>query len=119
MALTRSLRRSPTTGYGNTQLVEFFSQMEGVRILTKGGKHLGADGDDFRFHIGSFQLSAYSLQLRVMRDDAGCSASGPFPQETFLQVKDPFHFAGPGRTILFEDRHKVSLASILAHCCPV
>ena len=49
-------------GYGDSQLVEFFRQIEGIGVLAEGGEHLGADGDDFGFHKGSSQPSAISFQ---------------------------------------------------------
>ncbi len=41
-------------GDGDADLVELFSEIEGVGVLAEGGEHLGADGDDFGFHKGSF-----------------------------------------------------------------
>jgi hypothetical protein len=46
---------------GDAQLVQLLSQMEGVGVLAKRGQHLGTDGNDFRFHKGSFQLLASSF----------------------------------------------------------
>ena len=37
-------------GDGDAEGVEPLCQVEGVGVLTEGGEHLGADGDDFGFH---------------------------------------------------------------------
>ena len=37
-------------GDGNAERVELLSEIERVGVLTVGGEHLGADGDDFAFH---------------------------------------------------------------------
>ncbi len=41
---------------GDTNLIELFSEIEGVGVLTEGGEHLGADGDDFGFHRAAFSF---------------------------------------------------------------
>ena len=45
-------------GDGDADAVELFREVERVGVLAEGGEHLGADGDDFGFHKGSFQLLA-------------------------------------------------------------
>jgi hypothetical protein len=50
---------------GNSDFVEFLSEIEGVRVLTGRGEHLGADGDDFGFHretVVSGQWTVISCQ---------------------------------------------------------
>ena len=39
---------------GDADLIELFSEIERVGVLTPGSEHLGADGDDLGFHKGSF-----------------------------------------------------------------
>ena len=51
-------------------LVELFREVERVGVLAERGEHLGADGDDFGFHKGSFsalssQLSAFDVRLQA------------------------------------------------------
>ncbi len=38
-------------GDGDADLVEFFSEIKGIGVLPVRGEHLGADGDDFGFHV--------------------------------------------------------------------
>ena len=50
-------------GDGDSDFVEFSSEIEGVSVLAGGGEHLGADGDDFRFHKSRDQGSGVRGQL--------------------------------------------------------
>ena len=38
----------------DADLIELFGQIEGVGVLPLRREHLGADGDDFRFHEAAF-----------------------------------------------------------------
>jgi hypothetical protein len=54
-------------GDGDADLIELLSEIERVGVLTPGGEHLGADGDDFGFHKSRGQGSEISCQLSVVR----------------------------------------------------
>jgi hypothetical protein len=53
-------------GDDNADLVELLRQVEGVGVLTEGGEHLGADGDDFGFHKGRLQITGDRLQVTAL-----------------------------------------------------
>ena len=56
-------------GDGDADAVELFREVERVGVLAERGEHLGADGDDFGFHKGRFQLSSYQASSSIDRKD--------------------------------------------------